>query len=489
MLSHRYIAVADSVVHPNLWPKLIPKTNSLNCTEVLTFRPALQSVYEPPNYSLTIIGEDAAQHRNAKPPRIKHGPADRIEKRFGVTVASLLQTDRHLGRGWIYLGPKHPRSRLSKNADLPSSIAYLVALVDELDAYMNGLGSSVFVLTGVASLETKLLCLVARDRGHKVRVLAPLRNGNFYYWAADEFLLPHLVDTQGPTDTPLQNSIGPAKFTEDVLKTEINRIHLTSAARESATNWFRGTFGSIAEGSGFRHKRADRYLTRDMAALPLRKWWQWQLYRRAQAKSGTVLPRYYAYFPLQVEPEASTNVLSPYINSQLGLMQLVAKALPGRLTLVIKEHLPAFGRRPKWLYAELSRIPNVFLASEDHDGRVLAQNSSLTFTISGSAGLEAALSGVPVILFASANYYDSLPNCQRADSMEHLPQLVVEMLSAGRRSREEVMQRYSELCSRIAGGLIDFGSDSITALKGPEESTPGLLSSLGKSLILSVEEI
>ena len=55
----------------------------------------------------------------------------------------------------------------------------------------------------------------------------------------------------------------------------------------------------------------------------------------------------YIYYPLHVDPKLSTMVLSPYHTNQLAIIESLAKNIPPHFYLVVKEHFPMIGFRPK----------------------------------------------------------------------------------------------------------------------------------------------
>ncbi|WP_299615470.1 hypothetical protein [Pelagibius sp.] len=112
----------------------------------------------------------------------------------------------------------------------------------------------------------------------------------------------------------------------------------------------------------------------------------------------------FAFFPLHVDPEASTMVQSPMHTDQLSLVEAVAKSLPTDMPLLVKEHLPTLGRRPKGFYERLKALPRVLLASPFESGAALVREAALTTVVSSTAGWEAMLFGKPVVVMAYPPY-------------------------------------------------------------------------------------
>lgn len=112
----------------------------------------------------------------------------------------------------------------------------------------------------------------------------------------------------------------------------------------------------------------------------------------------------YAYFPLHVDPEASTMVSAPYHTDQIAVIEMLAKSLPAGMRLIVKEHKPMVGRRPKGYYKRINTIPDVHLASPFMDNFTLLKNAALACTITGTVGLESIILGKPLLVIGNAHY-------------------------------------------------------------------------------------
>ncbi|MFH0969691.1 MAG: hypothetical protein V1804_04240 [Patescibacteria group bacterium] len=112
----------------------------------------------------------------------------------------------------------------------------------------------------------------------------------------------------------------------------------------------------------------------------------------------------YVFYPLHLDPEASTMILSPNFVNQLNLIEILAKNVPMTHKLYIKEHVPNIGIRPSNFYEEIKKYPNVRLVNPWANTFDLISNSSLVVTISGTAGFEATLMRKPAIVFSETFY-------------------------------------------------------------------------------------
>jgi hypothetical protein len=112
------------------------------------------------------------------------------------------------------------------------------------------------------------------------------------------------------------------------------------------------------------------------------------------------LPRKFIYYPLQYTPEASINTPAPYFLDQLRVLDALRYAMPNDCVLVVKEHWACIPVRPVSYIRRIRRLPGVLVVRYDFPSLDLAKRASLTATVTGTAGMEAALLGRPTIVLA-----------------------------------------------------------------------------------------
>jgi hypothetical protein len=112
----------------------------------------------------------------------------------------------------------------------------------------------------------------------------------------------------------------------------------------------------------------------------------------------------FIFYPLHVDPEASTMVLSPWHTDQINVIEALAKSMPAKMLLVVKEHAPMLGKRPRGFYKTISRIPRVVLLGPEHNGLSLVQKASLVTVITGTAAWEAMRIGKPAIVIGDSPF-------------------------------------------------------------------------------------
>lgn len=121
-------------------------------------------------------------------------------------------------------------------------------------------------------------------------------------------------------------------------------------------------------------------------------------------QDGSIPEGPFVFYPLHVDPEASTMVLAPHHTDQLAVIEALSKALHPGEHLVVKEHLPMVGRRPAGFYDRIARLHNVVLLGPLHNGVTVLSQARVVAVITGTAGWEALCLGIPVLVIGGAPY-------------------------------------------------------------------------------------
>ncbi len=146
----------------------------------------------------------------------------------------------------------------------------------------------------------------------------------------------------------------------------------------------------------------------------------------------------FVFFPLHVDPEASTMVLAPQFTDQLAVVEALSKSLPLGMRLVVKEHTPMLGQRPPGFYERLARLPGVFLASPQDSGIALVREAAMTVTITGTAGWEAVVLKKPLLILGTPPYAMIGEGFIHCPDLSRLPAAVAETLSSAPASDERL---------------------------------------------------
>lgn len=145
----------------------------------------------------------------------------------------------------------------------------------------------------------------------------------------------------------------------------------------------------------------------------------------------------FAFFPLHYEPEVALLFQAPNYTDQINLIRQIARSLPVRYKLVVKEHPAMVEFRPRSFYKALKNIPNVKLVSPGISSYAITPHAKLILTITGTVGWEGVLLKKPVISFGH-QFFNSLSLVKHCHEIESLPQLIKEEIEAHRHDEKEL---------------------------------------------------
>ena len=165
-------------------------------------------------------------------------------------------------------------------------------------------------------------------------------------------------------------------------------------------------------------------LKAERAAFRLWIAWRRKFVGRAWFSTPDDLPSSFSYFPLHVDPEASTMVLSPWHTDQIAVIEALANAAPAHMRIVVKKHAPMLGRRPRGFYRHIARMPRVTLLGPDHSTFDLIERSQLTAVITGTAAWEALLLGKQVLIVGDSPFLPIGEGFVYEPDLTRLPQAI-----------------------------------------------------------------
>jgi Capsule polysaccharide biosynthesis protein len=162
-------------------------------------------------------------------------------------------------------------------------------------------------------------------------------------------------------------------------------------------------------------------------------------HRKLMQKAGTGR---YVFFGLHMQPEASIDVFAHFFSNQVRVIELICRSLPPTHTLLVKLHKSDVPNYSGEHLVRLSRFPGVKLVSPYADTQQLIRNADLVFAIQGTIGLEAALLGRPVIMFAESPIL-AFPSVSAFGRAADLPRLVRAKLIEIKPARGRIVEAYA----------------------------------------------
>jgi hypothetical protein len=136
----------------------------------------------------------------------------------------------------------------------------------------------------------------------------------------------------------------------------------------------------------------------------------------------------FVFFGLHFQPEASIDVCAHFYSNQVRVVELISRSLPPTYKLLVKLHKSAAAHYSRSQLAEFTKFPGVELVSPDANTREFIERASVVFSIQGTIGLEAALLGKPVVMFADSPT-QIFPNVSTIGRLTEFPDLVRKKLT------------------------------------------------------------
>lgn len=136
----------------------------------------------------------------------------------------------------------------------------------------------------------------------------------------------------------------------------------------------------------------------------------------------------FAYFPLQFQPEATTDVIAPYFSNQIETIRLIAMSLPDDYTLAVKEHPAMQGYRAPSYIKKVDKTPNVKFIDFRIPTDEILKRTSLVINHNCTTFAEAAFYKKPAIQLGNLGTTLKLPNVFKHTDMTTISAKIKETL-------------------------------------------------------------
>lgn len=162
----------------------------------------------------------------------------------------------------------------------------------------------------------------------------------------------------------------------------------------------------------------------------------------------------YIYFPLHMSPESMIDTWAPFYQDQIAFIRQLSISIPADVELVVKLH---FSDPSNYSYFELQRLMrhyHVRIANPFVPSRPFLEGASLVVGITGTSNFEAAVRGIPVLIFGDSPF-QHFPRTERAMRPHELYQQIQRMLDLSPPSHNEIVDAVSVYMSRYMLGQIN----------------------------------
>ena len=422
-----------------------------------------------------------------------------LEARYDpVDLQRVVIGDRHVGAGYLS-GADLPQTPLLRHCRTTQGVQqYLVGIFRWIEQrFGSDDRPDVALLYAIASSHQVAVALGCQKFGVQMRTLPQTKVAGGVSLCAEVrmhnacivdllrrearepgFLSAHMPAAKDYLEN-FRSTLSQIPYEEALRRKYLAKLTLAAIAREalaSNVRWLRSL--RAVERPSIRKVHPYR-----LSAHKIRYMWRGRSLIRNENQfltMSSLQPREYVYFPLHVDPEASTMVKTPMLTDQAVIIESLAKALPPSLTLVVKEHVIMLGQRPPAFYELLRAMPNVQIMSPFVSGAALAQQAAAIATITGTTGLEALFLGVPLLLFGDAEYAFVGEGLIRCSDPAQLPDAVEKLLALSPAS-DAALIRYiaaamaSSLPMRYADIWGEVSAETIAGNPGLQAIADGLM--------------
>jgi len=162
----------------------------------------------------------------------------------------------------------------------------------------------------------------------------------------------------------------------------------------------------------------------------------------------------FAFFPLHMAPESSVDTWAPMYQNQLELAVQLSLAVPTDVEVIVKLHFSDPDNYSPYQLRRLMQLPRVRIAHPGASSRSFIEKATLVIGIQGTASLEAALLGKPVLLFGDSPY-QHFPRTERARRPDELHGQVRMMLRLPPPTDDEIVEAFAAYIARYMPGRIN----------------------------------
>lgn len=339
----------------------------------------------------------------------------------GSLFRNVLMTNRTAGHAFALAGYGHPQSELANRLDYYQCLGGLNATMrfwqDEIAANnivaMLHVPREAQVVGKAMSVPSRTLCLS--------------RYKAFYYWSEDMYWsFPRLREAYELTPETKESFTLVQPYLQEVLtrKEAFSTLSITAQVRWIWKVLLRRAYlkikGYEMDGS-YDLLEAIKFILRRKKAI---RGLMGGCTRKLESLKGVP----FVFYPLQTEPEATFQWISPERFCQLDIIACLARDLPAGTLLAVKETVHGAGRRPPAFYEQITGFKNVIMLDIREVGQDVIQACKAVATVNGTAGLEAAFSGKPVLSFGKHNSYDFLDHVRSVDTTDDLRRAYLDLL-------------------------------------------------------------
>jgi hypothetical protein len=179
--------------------------------------------------------------------------------------------------------------------------------------------------------------------------------------------------------------------------------------------------------------------------------------------------RPFVLYAVMMQPESSIDVLASFVSDQKTLITQIARSTPATHDVCIKAHPDYVGGMSRGQLLELRKIPGTRLIFPDRKTHDLMKKAAVVITPTGTMAFEAALHGIPSIIFAP-EFFRKVPGVHYCSTPTALPDLLQRLLTEPRRQHDDAIVEFlasifaNTFVGRVTTYMGDFTEDELRDL-------------------------
>ena len=218
--------------------------------------------------------------------------------------------------------------------------------------------------------------------------------------------------------------------------------------------------------------------SREMRGQALFRYQNEKRYRRDLNRAASRDFQYeadYVYFPLHMQPEATTSALGGIYFDQALAIERLSKLIPENWFIYIKDNpVQTSTMRGHWFFERIKAVKNAVIVPTETNTFELMHHCRFVSTITGTAGWEAVSGGTNALVFGQA-WYKTLPGVFSYDDHPTIEQILNYKID-----HEELERSVGVLLSKMGDGVVDSGYLEIVPHFDPETNAQKVAKSLKK---------
>lgn len=184
------------------------------------------------------------------------------------------------------------------------------------------------------------------------------------------------------------------------------------------------------------------------------------------------LDKPFVYFPLQLQPELTTDILGGLFADQSLAIERLRALIPDDWQIIVKENPKQLEfKRGEYFFDRMKKIANTHYVSKKVDTYELMEKSQFTATITGSVGWESITGGKPTVIFGKT-WYRSLPGV-----IEYRDDLTINEIQDINIEHQKLEAAYNELLAQTGSGLVNLQYRKIVLNYSDDDNTKNLVKS------------